>query len=469
LIYNLGDDNYGLWVLILSTLGWFKFVDMGFSSAVQRNIGIAIASNDNQRVNATFSVAVVLFSVLGLTAALCILLIAFFPSLLGVDELNYTTTTVALSVLAIKVFWDFLMYAFHGLYTAHLRMDIDANISSLNTIVRVVLIYVLVKELNIYGAVLATIGADIVTQCLKIYYAKKIHKSLQFDKKLVSWNEVRELFAFSKHVIAMSLAKSLNGRVDPIIITHLLGLKMVALYSVVSRLVAQVEGLVNALVGVFHPMIIKLTAQKVNTEETIKKIFSVNYVVVVILFSPLAIFSESFIRLWIGGEYSAVAYLSVSLGFAYICRAVSRPITSVLLAEAKHKLLSIVSLVGAIFNIILSIWFGTYYGLFGIAIGTAIGFFISNVILHLILYKRYCNRPVFPMLKEFLLVCILYGLFILVGKYCIESIPDLGWGGLIMSGLIVELFIVLFTIYLLLHDDFKEQLIKYISCKFKST
>ena len=38
LIHHLGDVHYGLWILILSALGWFNFIDLGFSYAIQRNI-----------------------------------------------------------------------------------------------------------------------------------------------------------------------------------------------------------------------------------------------------------------------------------------------------------------------------------------------------------------------------------------------------------------------------------------------
>jgi O-antigen/teichoic acid export membrane protein len=468
LIYNLGDSNYGLWILIFSTLGWFRFVDMGFSTAIQRNIGIAIANSDNKKVNTTFSVAIVLFSCLGLIAGSCIVLIGFTPSLLGIDEQDYSMTKIALCFLSLKVFGDFVIYAFHGVYSAHLRMDVDAKISSLNTIIRVILIIVFIKEMGILGVVFATLAADIITQCLKIYYALKIHKGLKFSLKFVEWNEIVELFAFSKHVIAMSIAKSANGRVAPIIITHLLGLKMVALYSVVWRLVVQVELLVYALVDVFHPLIIKLTAQKVNTNKIVKQVFSINFVIVVALYAPLAIFSESFIRLWIGPEYSDYAYLTIALGFALISRSISRPVTSKLLAEAKHKLLSIISLIGVSLNVGLSILLGAEYGLYGVAIATAISFFISEVVLYLILFKYYCKQAITPLLKKYVMVCSLYAFFVFCGKYYIANIPELTWWGLIFTGIITELLIIIITVYLLLHIDLKKQIIKYITLKFAS-
>ena len=68
------------------------------------------------------------------------------------DELQ-STASIALAILAIKVFLDFVMNCYHGFYIAYLRMDIDANLSALNTIFKSILVYFLIIDLNVYGKV----------------------------------------------------------------------------------------------------------------------------------------------------------------------------------------------------------------------------------------------------------------------------------------------------------------------------
>ena len=43
------------------------------------------------------------------------------------------------------------MNAFHGVYSALLRWDLQANISTINTIIKAILTYILVKELKDAG------------------------------------------------------------------------------------------------------------------------------------------------------------------------------------------------------------------------------------------------------------------------------------------------------------------------------
>jgi len=459
LIHHLGDAHYGLWILILSALGWFNFIDLGFSYAIQRNIVLALENKDNHRINVVFSVAVALFSVLGSIATMCVLVLAFFPDLLGINEQEQSIATTAFAILAIKVFLDFIMNCFHGFFTAYLRTDIDANLSSLNMIVKSILVFYLIIDMNIYGAVLATIVADILTHSLKIHFARKLHPEFKFVFHLVKFSEIKELFAFSKHLILMGVANSVNRRVDPIIISHLLGLKFVAIYNVINSLINQVESLVRAVVGVFQPVFIKMAARNAEIGGTFKLILSINFFTVLLLYTPLAILAEDFISLWIGIDYAHAGQLAPVLGFAYICRTVSRPISSLLLAKAQHQLLSVVNLFGALINIGLSIVLVSQWGLLGIAIATACGFFVSDVILHLVLLNKYTDLPVLKPALEFIKLAVLYILLVVVGITIMQSIEPLTWWGLIIAAISSVGITLLIAWPLLLHKEVKQKLV----------
>jgi O-antigen/teichoic acid export membrane protein len=459
LIKHLGDENYGLWLLILSTLGWFNFIDLGFASAVKREIAIALEKRDNQRINIVFSVAVVLFGTLGVVAASCILILALVPELLGITIESQETAAIALSILAIKVLLDFIMNSFHGFFTAYLRMDIDANISLLNTMIKSALVFYLIVDLNIYGAVIATIAADIVAHCLKVYYAKKLNNGFRFSLKFVSFNEIKNLFSYSKHLVAAGIANTILKRSDPVVISHIMGLKFVALYGVINNLINQIESLVIAIVGVFNPMLNRLVARNGAIDDVFKHIVDVNFFVVILLYTPLAILAEDFIFLWIGSEYAQYASLASILGFAYICKSISRPIGAVLLAQANHKLMSLVSLFGALLNISLSIIFAHQWGLFGVAIATAISFFISEVVLNLWLLRRYNDFSIIRPGLKFIVLALTYISIVLIGKLTFELLDPLTWFELIFSAGIIVITLLIFSWYLILAVNMRQQLI----------
>lgn len=462
LIKHLGDENYGLWILVLSAIGWFNFLELGFADAVQRNIVLALEKSDHHRINVIFSVAVALFGILGAIAASCVLALAVFPELLGTGDELQSTAAIALAILALKVFLDFVMNCYHGFYIAYLRMDIDANLSTLNTVIKSILVYFLIIDLNIYGAVAATIIADITTHSMKAYFARKLHPDFKLSLKLVTFSEVKELFAFSKHLIIAGVASSINRRVDPIIISHLLGLKFVALYNVVNTLVNQVELLVSAVVDVFQPVFTRKVARGDSISSIYQQVSRLNYFVVVLFYTPLAILAEDFIFLWIGPEYAVVANLAYLLGFAYICRTISRPVRTLLLAQANHQLISIVNIIGAVVNIALSLWLGLMWGLEGIAMATLCAFFISDVVLYLVLLKRYTSQPIMATLGQFIMIAALYTVLVFIGKQVMLLFPPLAWVELFLAGATCVFFILCIVWPLVLKAETKKHFIEMI-------
>lgn len=444
----------------MSTLGWFDFIDLGFSSAVKREIAFALEKKNMKRINVVFSVSVVLFGALGIIATSGIIAIALFPEMIGVNQDRREMASIALCLLALKVLFDFIMNSFHGFFSAYIRMDIDANLSLLNTLIKSVLVFILIKDMNIYGAVLATLGADAVTQSLKMYFARRLNNGFTFSMSFVTKNEIHQLFSYSKHVIAGGIARTIQKRSDPLIVSHFLGLKYVALFGVVITLVNQIESVVKACVGVFSPVLNRLVARDDQVEGIFKQIVSINLFIAICLFTPLAILSEDFIRLWIGEDYAEYADLTIVLGFAFLSRAVSEPIVGILMAQSNHKTISLVSLLGALINIALSIAFVSYWGLYGIAIATVVSFFLSDVVLHVYLLKKHNN---FELKSTLVKVCFMffnYTIFIALGKFILSNFSPLNWIGLIIAAFVTFALIVLISWFSLISQSTRKSTVK---------
>jgi len=465
LINTLGNNDYGLWILIISIMGWFNVVNLGFPVAVQRHITFALEQNDTKQINVVFSTSLVLFGGLGLIAALGLISLAQFPLSLGVDPEAGVTLTFALSILCLKVVWDFLMNAFHGFFSGLLRFDIDANISSVNAVVKAILVFTLVSDMQIMGAVIATLAADFLTNIIKIYYVRKLHPPLRFDLKLVSKGEFKSLFSFSKYVVAGGIAKTISSKADPILVTKLFDLSVVPIYAIASRLSGLLEGFAFSVTGVFQPVFTKLVARGGNIEATFRQITMVNIFVYSTLYLFLLTFGELFVSLWVGEAFSDSIIIIYILVFSYICRSISCSVRDVLYAQANHKLMSILSLFTAIFNVLLSIFFAQFWGLEGIAIGTAIGFFISDVLVNLYLLKHYNNYNLLPIIKRFLLAIITTYSIGMMGQFLIKTYIATSWMNLFLIASITAPLFVLISGLLLLDNNTKKQVIRMFSKK----
>jgi len=398
----LGADGYGFWLLILSLIGWFSIVELGFPSAVQRHTILALEKNDPVAVNTVFSTSIVLFGVLGIVAASLMTCVAFFTFEFFGTAVDTNALKMALFVLSAKILMDFLMNPFHGFIAASLRLDIDSNLAMLNVLIKSVLIFLLIPTMNFWGAIIATLFADVLTNSIKIYYTKKLYPAMRFSFTLVSKQELQSLFSFSKHVVANGVARTLNTKADPFIVTKLIGLPSVAVYGVANRLAEHIKSFVFTVNGFLSPVFMKKISKNESLDDLFHQAVMINLFFATIFSGPLIVLGKAFIVLWVGDEFEFAANILYFLIFTFYCQTIYTSVNQVLLAQAQHKYISLVSLFGAITNISLSIFLGLEYGLIGVAIGTSIGSFIANVVLSLWLYSFYNKLKLWLIIRKLL-------------------------------------------------------------------
>lgn len=464
-IKTLGNNDYGLWLLTLSILGWFNVIDLGFPAAVQRQITIALEKKDDKHINTIFSTSILLFGSLGLISSIGLYTLAQYPAVLGVDDTSETTFSIILTILIIKVLWDFIMNAFHGFFAGMLRYDIDANISSFNSIFKAVMVFILIPDMHIFGAVIATLLADFLSNLLKLYFVKKLYPPLKFSRAFICFNELKELFSFSKHVIASGIANSLNTKSAPILVTKLFELTLVPIYSIANRLSTLVEGFAKSITVIFQPVFTRMVAREENMEQMYNDVSLINITVYSILYQSLFIFGGLFIILWVGNDFFDSIILMNILIFTFLCRSLSWSTRAVLLAQANHKLLTITNLTSAIINITSSIILAHNFGLIGIAIGSSIGFFINDVVLNLYLLKRYNNFNIMPVIRGYLLSVLLTYALGTLGQTLIAQTIDQSWLMLIIFAIVLFPFIILINWIVLLNKTLKQQTIDIIASK----
>jgi len=467
LISQLGTSNYGLWILILSILGWFNVVDLGFPQAVQRQIIRALELKDTERVNVIFSTAIMLFAALGLVSVIILVGLTQVPAIFGVTGADQLTLTHILLVLSVKILWGFLMNPFHGFFSGLLRFDIDANLSSLNAIIKALLVFWLISDLNIWGAVVATLAADVITNLLKVFYAKRLFPSLSFKISLAKVEEIKSLFSYSKHLVLNGLINTIGTRSAPLIITKLFDLPSLAIQQISANLVMHGEAFVGTITGVFSPIYNKMAAQKQNMENVFVQTTTINLFVSTILNLCLLMFGKVFIILWVGQEFEYSYDILCFAIFPAICAGFTTSANNILLAQANHKLLSAISFLIVAFNIPMSIYLGLEYGLIGIAMSGALTSLIFNIFVKMALFRHYNNyktQAIYQHLAKsiFLIYCVGF-----LGAYALESLNVDTWVELILAGAVTFPFILLICWFMLLDRQLKAMIFNLLTDKLK--
>lgn len=459
LIGALGAEQYGLWVLVMSILGWFSLMTLGLPWAVQRNIAIYLARNETDNVNKTFSCGFVLFFLLGIAAVIVVVLLALNTEVFNVADENQLAGV--LLALTIKVFWDCLFNAFFGFYSGLYRFDVDAKLTTICSLLQTALMFALVKPLGIKGAIIATLASDLVLRVSQFYSVKKLYPALRFSFDLIDRKEILQLAHFSKYVIAMDLARLVFTRSEATLATQLFNLQTVTLYSIPARLCAHVAALTTSIIHVFFPVFSRKHATNEDVVGVFFSVVRINLFICCTLYLPLIVLSSSFIRLWIGDEFVTSPLIVIGLVFALVCQAVAQPVQDLLFAQENHKLFPVINLTGAGLFLLSTIMLAKAIGLPGIALGMAFSSFVANFVLHLWLMKRYNAIKLSKVVWIFVLT--LPVLFVLgpLGNLVLSGL-NVGWAGLIAAAVVVTLVSTTLAWFVILDGELRGNTLKIV-------
>ena len=453
MLKELGFEKYGLWILIISILGFFQIFSMGLPITIQRSIAIHFTNNDHEKVNVTFSCGICLFLIIGLVASLLLIILGINSEL--IDSSNSKFLSFALFALSIKLFLQFCMMAFYGFFSALLRFDIDNYITASCEVFRAILIVLLIKKMKLSGLIVALIVSDLAGYIVKVFYIKKIYPQLKFSAQYISKKEIFKLFNFSKHIVTSSLTRSININADPILITKIFNLNSVSLFNIPSRLCASASKIVSSIINITFPLFSYKFAKKENMSELLNNIICVNLSICLFVYLPILVLSETFLSLWVGEEFENTISIVFLLIFSLVCQAYGKPIQDLLLAQGNHQKFAFINLAGSLLNVSCSIVFASFLGITGIAIGTAIGFFATEIILYSFLIKKINDFSLRKVLFKFAYTATILFFFGVVISRIIKNLEIANWSEILLCAIFVGFFSLIISWFLILDHNLR--------------
>jgi len=176
-----------------------------------------------------------------------------------------------------------------------------------------------------------------------------------------------------------------------LIIGTLTNSKALGIFNIGSQLVFSFIAFASAISNIFTPKIVQMVEQKTSTITLMTQLCTIaRYQMMVLgfIFVLFAAFGELFIKLFVGTEFLEAFWVALipMLPFMFVLAQTST--NTVLQALNKHKVRSILLLVTAIFNVVISIVLVKKLGIVGAALGTALALFIGELILvNIYLYR----------------------------------------------------------------------------------
>lgn len=375
--HSLTDDGYGSWLLAMSLLGYFLLLDAGVSFSSARYFAVAVGSGDLRRQSAVQSEARRFLHFIGAGILVCTLVSLPVMPWIASKKLSVWEVMAPLAICGTVTAFRFAFRMPLILLRAHVRYDLLAWASIIRTLVQIVAMsWALQHGGGLVGAALVLSGAELLEFGLQTWFARRLPRMEASDLTEEEMRKTRkELLSYSNSVLLVNIGDSLRLQANPFIISRVLGVTVVPVYSVGLRLITMLEDVVNALFG---GQVLSSFSQLhgAGKEDELRAQFR-RVTRLTSCFSAWAVAGavfagRPFFQRWMGADFGGAHDVMLILAIPYALRFMQYPAQSLFYAVGMPHWQIWVNLAGGIFTVVVSLLLAPVLGLNGVVMGTAL-------------------------------------------------------------------------------------------------
>ena len=431
LLSNLGQSEYGLYALVASVIGYLSVLDMGFGNAMIRFVSrskVKQTKSDENKINGLF---LLLYLIIGIIAFIIGLILLFnissiFKSLTPL-ELKKARTIMIILIFTISISFPLSIFDSYVVSSEKFKfIKILALIQTL--IIPITMLPLLFLGYKAIAMVIVTSSYTIIFHLITMYYCfKKLDMKINFSFKNIDKVLLKEVLFYSLFIFLNIIVDNIYNNTDQIILGIVSGTVAVSIYSV-SMKISQINMRFSTTIsGLFFPKINKLLEEDDGDKKVSDIFIKVSriqlYVMALILFG-FVIFGKQFIILWVGEQYIDSYYILLLLLIPSIVPLTQNIGISILQAKNKHKFRSLIYLIIAILNVLISIPLARQYAGIGAAIGTALATIIGQIVTMNIYYWKVVKIDIPTYWRRFLKFMVPLGVVSIVLRKYISMINN---------------------------------------------
>ncbi len=398
----LGQNEYGLYNTVASTISMLSVLSLGFNSGYVRYFAKYKKENNEQAIAKLNGLFLIVFTVIGIIAFVCGLFMTCNLRLIfddGLTTSEYQTAGVLMVLLTINLSVSFPMSVFSNIISANERFIFLKVLGLLKMVGGpLITLPLLLAGYASIAMVSVTVSLSLVVDIIYLIYVRKVLKQRfifrDFEKGLF-----KEIFIYTSFIALNLIVDQINTNIDKFLLGRYRGTVAVSVYSIGFALYSYYTSFSTAISGVFTPRIHRMVnetkenpaMQREELTELFVKVGRMQFLVLGLIGSGLVFFGKQFIGFWAGEGYEESYYVLLLLTLPASIALIQNTGIAIQRAQNKHYFRSIVYAVMAILNLLLSIYLCQRYGAVGSALGTAISYIVANGLIMNIYYHKECN------------------------------------------------------------------------------
>ena len=438
----LGQSNYGLLQLAISTIANLGILSFGFGSSYLRFYSQHKAANNQKSIAKLNGMYAMIFISAGVLSLIAGGIITFYSDIIfsaSMTAQELPSLKILFGIMTINLALSFPCSIFDSYITAHERFAFQKSLTIIASLLNPMFTFplLLIGNGSVSIAVCMTLITIIKLIASMIFCIKRLNMKFifSFECKLF-----KQLSVFSFFVFLNIVSDQINWNVDKTLLGILKSSSSVTTYSLASQFNSYFLTFSYALTTLFSPKAYRITVQK-RSRRLLSRFFAqfgrVQLSVMAYIFMLFIAVGKPFLRLWSGLNNDTAYYTALILISPLLITSTQSIGIEIQRAKDLHRFRSVLYFIIALGNILLSIPLCIKYGEMGCAIGTCLCLVIGNVI---IMNFYYHNKVKLNMIYFWKQIALLLPSFILpvaavilIRQFAYDGMLSIIIGGIIFT------------------------------------
>ena len=406
LLRDLGASTYGLWIVLLSIVGYIGLLDVGVSTATVQRVARMTAIGDTQGLADVIRTASVFFAVSGgIAVAVTMVVAPFLDQILhlgttGVEVAGVTLVLLG-AMLAVRIVTGVPNAVLFGVGRSD-RSSMIAFASMLITQGSQVAVVILGGGLVWLGAV--TLAGTTVTFVMTSLVVRRLTgytvRTGHFERTILV-----DLLRFGGRNTVIAISGMVSFSLDALIIGIILPVAKVAPYDIALSTANLTRNLTTYGSDLLLPTYAHFESMQDPARQA--RLFSRTVMATLTISLPILValvaFGDPILRLWLGNVPAETYTIMIALGFVTALELPGHQCFIFLTGIGRNQLMMRMAVVGAVVNLAGSIAFTFVLGPIGPAIGSLPAVLVIDFTILPVIVCRYLGMPVGRYVKDALL------------------------------------------------------------------
>lgn len=391
-IYFLSSEYLGISGLFTNILSILSLSEMGFSSAIAFHLYGYLAREDKDSIVGVMNFYKQVYRVVaGCVLIIGLALIPFLQYIIKETSFDISYVRVVYTIYLINTVTSYLYSYKFTIAVADQKNYILTNVSTIfqfvTTIANILTLFVF-RNYIIYllvGMILNLVGNYCKTSAVSRRYPylnERTKVKPEIKKKIVS--DVKKIFAGKLSTVIVTST-------DNILISALINISTVGIYSNYSMIIGYVQSFLTQFTSATQASIGNMIASesKEHSYIVLKKLTTIIYFAVSFCSVSLFVLLNPFMNLWLGKEYLLDIPVVAWCVLSFYIQIIKAPVWYSLGGVGYFAQDRDISIIGAVSNLIISIVCAYKWGLSGIFMGTVFSQLIQWVFKMTLFIKKY--------------------------------------------------------------------------------